>query len=456
MFSRVLIANRGEIAVRVIRACRELGVSPVAVYSTADEDCLHVSLADDAICIGPGPGKESYLNIPAIMSAAELADVDAIHPGYGFLAENAHFAEVCQSCNITFIGPSPENIILIGDKVRAREIMRKAGLPVIPGSDGKVSSVEEAIDVARRIGYPVMIKAAAGGGGKGMRVCHNDMSLKSAFAMAQREAEAAFGDGGLYIEKFIVNPRHIEIQILADRYGNVVHLWERDCTIQRRHQKLLEEAPSPVLTQRQRERLGELAVRGAKAVGYYNVGTMEFLMDEAGDFYFIEMNTRIQVEHPVTEMITGIDLVKEQILVAAGERLRYRQRDIKIQGHAIECRINAEDWENDFRPNPGKIEYLYVPGGRGVRVDTHIYAGYVIPPFYDSLLAKLISFGKDREEAIAIMQRALSEFVIHPLKTIIGLHEMIMSDPGFAVGNFSTHYIEEKLEREFLSQGGRR
>ena len=456
MFSRVLIANRGEIAVRIIRACRELGISPVAVYSTADENCLHVSLADDAICIGPGPGKESYLNIPAIMSAAELADVDAIHPGYGFLAENAHFAEVCQSCNITFIGPSPENISLMGDKVKARNVMRKAGLPVIPGSDGKIDSVKEAIEVARRIGYPVMIKAAAGGGGKGMRVCHNDMSLKSAFAMAQREAEAAFGDGGLYIEKFIVNPRHIEVQILADKHGNVVHLWERDCTIQRRHQKLLEEAPSPILTQRQREKLGELAVRGAKAVGYSNVGTMEFLMDEAGDFYFIEMNTRIQVEHPVTEMITGIDLVKEQILAAAGEKLRYRQRDIKIHGHAIECRINAEDWENDFRPNPGKIEYLYVPGGRGVRVDTHIYAGYVIPPFYDSLLAKLISFGKDRTEAITIMRRALSEFVIHPLKTVIGLHEMIMSDPAFAVGNFSTHYIEEKLEKEFVSQGGRR
>ncbi len=456
MFSRILIANRGEIAVRIIRACRELGISPVAVYSTADENCLHVSLADDAICIGPGPGKDSYLNIPAIMSAAELADVDAIHPGYGFLAENAHFAEVCQSCNIAFIGPSPENISLMGDKVKAREIMRKAGLPVIPGSTKKIDSVEEALSVAREIGYPVMIKASAGGGGKGMRVCHNDMSLKNAFTTAQREAESAFGDGGLYIEKFITNPRHIEVQILADKYGNIVHLWERDCTIQRRHQKLVEEAPSPVLSQRQREKLGELAVRGAKAVGYSNVGTMEFLMDEEGNFYFIEMNTRIQVEHPVTEMITGIDLVKEQILVSAGEKLRYRQKDIRIQGHAIECRINAEDWENNFCPNPGKIEYLYVPGGRGVRVDTHIYAGYTVPPFYDSLLAKLITFGRDRKEAIAIMRRALSEFIVYPLKTLVGLHEMIMSDPAFEVGRFSTRYIDEKLERDFLSQGGRK
>ncbi len=445
MFSRILIANRGEIAVRIIRACRELGISPVAVYSTADENCVHVSLADDAICIGPGPSKDSYLNIPAIISAAEVADVDAIHPGYGFLAENARFAEVCRSCNITFIGPSPENISMMGDKVRARELMKKAGLPVIPGSDGKVNSPEEAVEIARRIGYPVMIKASAGGGGKGMRVCHNDMSLRNEFITAQREAEAAFGDGGLYIEKFITNPRHIEVQILADKYGNVVHLWERDCTIQRKHQKLVEEAPSPVLSQRQRERLGELAVKGAKAVGYTNVGTMEFLMDEEGNFYFIEMNTRIQVEHPVTEMITGIDLVKEQIRMAAGERLGYRQRDIRIHGHAIECRINAEDWENDFRPSPGRIEYLYIPGGRGIRVDTHIYGGYEIPPFYDSLLAKVISYGKTRDEAITIMARALGEFVIYPTKTLIPLHEMIMADPAFALGRYSTNYIDERL-----------
>ncbi len=445
MFSRILIANRGEIAVRIIRACRELGISPVAVYSTADENCVHVSLADDAICIGPGPSKDSYLNIPAIISAAEVADVDAIHPGYGFLAENARFAEVCRSCNITFIGPSPENISMMGDKVRARELMKKAGLPVIPGSDGKVNSPEEAVEIARRIGYPVMIKASAGGGGKGMRVCHNDMSLRNEFITAQREAEAAFGDGGLYIEKFITNPRHIEVQILADKYGNVVHLWERDCTIQRKHQKLVEEAPSPVLSQRQREKLGELAVKGAKAVGYTNVGTMEFLMDEEGNFYFIEMNTRIQVEHPVTEMITGIDLVKEQIRMAAGERLGYRQRDIRIHGHAIECRINAEDWENDFRPSPGRIEYLYIPGGRGIRVDTHIYGGYEIPPFYDSLLAKVISYGKTRDEAITIMARALGEFVIYPTKTLIPLHEMIMADPAFALGRYSTNYIDERL-----------
>ncbi len=445
MFSRILIANRGEIAVRIIRACRELGISPVAVYSKADENCVHVSLADDAICIGPGPSKDSYLNIPAIISAAEVADVDAIHPGYGFLAENARFAEVCRSCNITFIGPSPENISMMGDKVRARELMKKAGLPVIPGSDGKVNSPEEAVEIARRIGYPVMIKASAGGGGKGMRVCHNDMSLRNEFITAQREAEAAFGDGGLYIEKFIANPRHIEVQILADKYGNVVHLWERDCTIQRKHQKLVEEAPSPVLSQKQRERLGELAVKGAKAVGYTNVGTMEFLMDEEGNFYFIEMNTRIQVEHPVTEMITGIDLIKEQIRMASGERLRYRQRDIRINGHAIECRINAEDWENNFRPSPGRIEYLYIPGGRGIRVDTHIYGGYEVPPFYDSLLAKVISYGKTRDEAITIMARALGEFVIYPVKTLIPLHEMIMGDPAFALGRYSTNYIDERL-----------
>ncbi len=456
MFSRILIANRGEIAVRIIRACKELGISTVAVYSTADENCLHVSLADEAICIGPATAKDSYLNIPAIMTAAEIADVDAIHPGYGFLAENSHFAEICRSCNITFIGPTPENISMMGDKVKARNLMKKAGLPVIPGSDGKVESVEEAVAIARTIGYPVMIKAAAGGGGKGMRVCHNDISLKSAFVTAQREAEAAFGDGGLYIEKFIVNPRHIEVQLLADKYGNVIHLWERDCTIQRKHQKLIEEAPSPVLTQRQREKLGELAVRGAKAVNYSNVGTMEFLMDEDGNFYFIEMNTRIQVEHPVTEMITGIDLLKEQILMAAGERLSYRQRDIKILGSAIECRINAEDWEADFRPSPGRIQYLYVPGGKGVRVDTHIYAGYNVPPFYDSLLAKLICFGKNRKEAISIMNRALEEFVAYPLKTVVDLHRMILSDPTFEAGRFSTHYIEEKLSEYLGQEGGKR
>ncbi len=454
MFSRVLIANRGEIAVRIIRACRELGISPVAVYSQADEDCIHVSLADDAICIGPGPAKESYLSIPAIMSAAELADVDAIHPGYGFLAENSHFAEVCRSCNITFIGPSPENISLMGDKVKAREAMKRAGVPVIPGSDGRVEDVNEALSIARKIGYPVIIKAVAGGGGRGMRVCHNDMSLTSAFNMAKREAELAFGDAGVYIEKFIVNPRHIEVQVVADKYGNVIHLWERDCTIQRKHQKLIEEAPSPVLDQRQRERLGEIVVRGAKAVGYTNVGTMEFLMDEDGKFYFIEMNTRIQVEHTVTEMVCGVDLVKMQIRLASGERLWLRQRDIKILGHAMECRVNAEDWENDFRPSPGRIEYLYIPGGRGVRVDTHIYAGYSVPPFYDSLLAKLVSFGDNREEAISIMLRSLDEFVTHPVKTTVGLYKLVLTDPVFRDGRYSTKYIEEKLEHVVAERRG--
>ncbi len=445
MFSKVLIANRGEIALRIIRACKELGIKTVAIYSQADETCLHVGLADEAICIGPSLAKDSYLNIPAIISAAEIADVDAIHPGYGFLAENAHFAEVCESCNITFIGPSPEIMRLMGDKVSARTAMKRAGLPLIPGSEGKVKNPDEAIAIAKKIGYPVIIKASAGGGGKGMRVCHNDVSLRSAFSTAQREAEASFGDGGLYIEKYIVEPRHIEVQIVGDKYGNIVHLYDRDCTVQRRHQKLIEEAPSPALNARQRQRLGDLAVRGAKAVKYSSTGTMEFLLDAEGNFYFIEMNTRIQVEHPVSEMITGVDLIKEQILVASGERLSFKQSDIKINGVAIECRINAEDYEAGFIPSPGKIEHLYVPGGRNVRVDTHIYAGYSIPPFYDSLLAKLICWGNGRDEALKVMRRSLDEFVVAPVKTIIGLHKRIMDDPVFASGKFSTHYLDKML-----------
>ncbi len=448
MFSKVLIANRGEIALRVIRACKELGIKTVAVYSQADESCLHVGLADEAVCIGPALARDSYLNIPAIISAAEIADVDAIHPGYGFLAENAHFAEVCESCNITFIGPSPEVMRLMGDKVSAREAMQKAGLPLIPGSNGKVESADEAITIAKKIGYPVIIKASAGGGGKGMRVCHNDVSLRGAFATAQREAESSFGDGGLYVEKYIEEPRHIEVQVIGDKFGNIIHLYDRDCTVQRRHQKLIEEAPSPALNAKQRQRLGELAVRGAKAVKYSSTGTMEFLLDKHGNLYFIEMNTRIQVEHPVSEMITGVDLIKEQLRVAAGERLSMRQSEIKINGVAIECRINAEDYESGFVPSPGKIEHLYVPGGRNVRVDTHIYAGYSVPPYYDSLLAKLICWSKTRDEAIRVMRRALAEFVVSPVKTVVGLHKRIMEDPVFISGDFSTHYLDKMFDKK--------
>jgi len=449
MFSKILIANRGEIALRIIRACRELDIRTVAVYSEADSSSLHVRFADEAICIGKAQSSNSYLNIPAIISAAEITDVEAIHPGYGFLAENPHFAEICESCQITFIGPTSDNIRLMGDKMAARANMQKAGLPIVPGSIAIVRNKEEAIKTAKRIGYPVIIKAAAGGGGKGMRVAHNDIRLVSSLMTAQAEAEASFGNPNVYIEKYIEEPRHIEIQILADRFGHVLHLGERDCSIQRRHQKLLEESPSPVVDNKLRKRLGELAVKGAKAINYVGAGTIEFLLDRYHNFYFMEMNTRIQVEHPVTEMVTGIDLIKEQILVAAGEKLRFQQDDIQLKGAAMECRINAEDYENNFMPSPGKIEKLNLPGGPGVRLDTHIYPGYEISPYYDSLVAKVITHGNTRQEAIRIMQRALNEFDIAPIKTTIPFHLRLLEDSSFLKGEISTHFVQEMLKDEY-------
>ncbi len=445
MFSKILIANRGEIALRIIRACREMGIRTVAVYSEADRNSMHVRFADEAICIGAAQSSKSYLNIPAIISAAEITDVEAIHPGYGFLAENPHFAEICASCHIKFIGPTPENMRLMGDKMMARTTMQKLGLPIVPGSSGAVKSKEEALKVAQKIGYPVIIKAAAGGGGKGMRICHNDIKLASSYMTAQAEAEANFGNPAVYIEKYVDKPRHIEIQILADQFGHVVYLGERDCSIQRRHQKLLEESPSPVVDNKMRKRIGELAVKACKSVNYQNAGTIEFLLDSHGNFYFMEMNTRIQVEHPVTEAVTGIDLIKEQFRIASGEKLDLRQEDIKFCGAAIECRINAEDYENNFMPCPGKIDILNLPGGPGVRVDTHIYQGYEIPPYYDSMVAKLIVHGKDRKEAIKIMQRALNEFSIGPIKTTIPFHMRLLENPLFVKGDISTHFVQEML-----------
>ncbi|MCB9757303.1 MAG: acetyl-CoA carboxylase biotin carboxylase subunit [Candidatus Omnitrophica bacterium] len=448
MFSKILIANRGEIALRVIRACRELNIKTVAVYSEADATSLHVRFADEAVCIGPAKSADSYLNIPAIISAAEITDVEAIHPGYGFLSENAHFAEICESCNITFIGPTPETIRLMGDKVQARETVRKAGVPLTPGGKGIIKNQQEALKVAKEIKYPVIIKAAAGGGGKGMRICHNDVTLTSSFNVAQKEAEANFGNPNVYIEKYIIDPRHIEFQVLADQHGNVIHLGERDCSIQRRHQKLLEESPSPALDAKLRKRMGETAVKIAKACNYRGVGTIEYLLNANGEFYFMEMNTRIQVEHPVTEMVTGVDLVKEQIKAAAGEKLKIKQDDVKITGAAIECRINAEDPSNNFMPSPGKITELNLPGGFGVRVDTHIYSGYVIPPFYDSMVAKLIVHDKTRVEAIRKMRRALEEFYVSPIKTTIGLHSEILDHPLFVEGKVSTHFLEKMVKSD--------
>lgn len=442
MFHKILIANRGEIAIRVIRACRDLGIRTVGVYSKADRDSLHVRLADEAICIGETPAAESYLNIPSIISAAEIADVDAIHPGYGFLAENPHFAEICESCQIKFIGPKPESVRLAGDKSLARETMRKAKVPVIPGSKGIIGDQAEALRVAKKFGYPVIIKAKAGGGGKGMKIAHNDGKLVNAFLTAQAEAEAAFGDRGVYIEKYMSEPRHIEFQILADRHGSILHLGARDCSVQRRHQKLIEESPAPGLSKRLMKKMGEAAVRAAKAFQYENVGTVEFLVDEEERFYFIEMNTRLQVEHPVTEMITGIDLVKEQIRIAWGQKLAFHQDAVRFNGAAIECRINAEDPDHGFLPSPGKIETLYLPGGPHVRVDSHIYAGYTVSPYYDSLVAKLIAHGKDRLEAIQIMLRALKETTIGPIKTTVPLHEKILNRPRFRQGRVSTNFIE--------------
>jgi len=445
MFKRILIANRGEVAVRIIRACRDLGIQSVAVFSKADKDSLHVRLADDAICIGEAPASESYLNIPAIISAAEVADVEAIHPGYGFLAENAHFAEICESCQIKFIGPTPESIRLAGDKANAREEMMKAGVPVIPGSKQIIKNQEEALKIAKRLGYPVICKAVAGGGGKGIKYAHNDGKLISAFLTAQAEAEAAFGNRNVYIEKAIKEPRHIEVQILADGKGNVIHLGERDCSVQRNHQKLIEEAPAPNLDKKLRQKIGEAAVRAAKAFKYQSAGTIEFLVDEDGEFYFMEMNTRLQVEHPVTELITGVDVVKEMILLAAGEKMTLTQDKVQFRGHAIEVRINAEDPDNGFMPSPGRIDTWMVPGGPNVRIDSHGYAGYNIPPYYDSMIAKFIAHGRDRQEAIAIMLRALKETTIGPIKTTVPLHQKILNTPRFRQGGVSTKFIETHL-----------
>lgn len=447
MFSKILIANRGEIALRIIKACNKMGIKTVAVYSEADRECLHVKLADKAVCIGKAHSKESYLHYTAILSAAEITNADAIHPGYGFLSEDAYFAEMCESCNITFIGPPTETIRLMGDKSVARETMKKAKISVVPGSEAVIKDQEEAIHVAEEIGYPVMIKASAGGGGKGMRIAYDRESLVSGLSMARAEAQASFGNNEVYIEKLIDKARHIEVQVLGDKFGNVIHLRERECSIQRRHQKLIEETPSPAVNKRLRERICETAVRAAKAVGYYNAGTVEFILDREGNFYFIEMNTRIQVEHPITEMITGVDLVMEQIRIAAGEKLTYKQKDINCNGHSIECRINAEDPDNNFMPSPGKISEYNPPIGSGIRVDSYLYKGYVIPPYYDSLIAKLIVHGKNRKDAIVKMQRALGEFVIKGIKTTIPFHLKVLRNTDFQKGGYSNQFVEEKMKK---------
>lgn len=443
LFKKVLIANRGEIAVRINRACKELGIKTVAVYSDIDKDSLHIRLADESVCIGPSNVTQSYLNIPALLSAAEITDSDAIHPGYGFLSENHHFAEACTTSGITFIGPTSENIRLGGDKAKARQIMRRKGVPVVSGSDGPVPNEELAMKIAKKIGFPIVLKASAGGGGHGMKVVKEEKYLEQAFYMAQREALTAFGNSEIYIEEYIPEMRHIEVQIMADNKGNTVHLNERDCSIQRRHQKLIEESPSPISsTEKFKKRIGELGVKAARAIKYRNAGTVEFIVDTKGNIYFIEINTRIQVEHPVTEAVTGIDLIKEQIKLAAGFPLEYRQSQIRQTGHAIECRINAEDPER-FIPSPGKITFLSLPGGPGVRVDTAIYDGYIIPSHYDSLIAKLIVHGKDRAEAIAKMKRALDEFIIEGVNTTIPFHKRVLNNPDFISGNFTTLFVEK-------------
>ncbi|HZY10452.1 MAG TPA: acetyl-CoA carboxylase biotin carboxylase subunit [Bacteroidota bacterium] len=446
MFKKILIANRGEIALRIIRVCRELGVKTVAVYSEADRYSLHVKFADEAVCIGPAPSRESYLHIPRIISAAEITNADAIHPGYGFLAENAQFSEICESSGLKFIGPSPQAISAMGDKALAKDTMKKAGVPVIPGSDGVVKEVKQGLEIATAIGFPVMVKATAGGGGKGMRIVLDPADFEKAFQMASTEAGSAFGNSDVYIEKFIEEPRHIEIQVFGDQSGNVIHLNERDCTIQRRHQKLIEESPSPIVDSELREKMGAAAVKGAKGVNYEGAGTIEFLVDKNKDFYFMEMNTRIQVEHPVTEQVTGIDLIKLQLEVAAGERLR--KKAFKPRGHAIECRINAEDPDHDFRPSPGEITSFHLPGGYGVRVDTHCYSGYRIPPFYDSLMAKLIVFASTRDEAIRKMASSLEEFTVEGVHTTIPFHRRVVRNDVFKSGLYDTGFIERHYNRD--------
>jgi acetyl-CoA carboxylase biotin carboxylase subunit len=446
MFKKILIANRGEVALRIIYACRELGIKTVAVYSEADENSLHVRFADEDVCIGPARSAESYLNVPAVISAAEITGADAIHPGYGFLSESAYLAEVCEACHIKFIGPSPQVIRLMGDKARARRVMKKAGVPILPGSDGPIESEDKAIKAAKEIGYPVIIKATAGGGGRGMRVVRAVGELSHAFKTAQREAEAAFGVGDVYLEKYVESPRHIEFQVLGDQHGAVVHLGERECSIQRRHQKLLEESPSPALSEKMRRRMGAIVIDAAKAVQYTNAGTFEFLMDPDGRFYFMEANTRLQVEHPVTEMVTGVDIVKEQIRIAAGERLGFKQSEITFTGHSIECRVNAEDPET-FVPSPGLIHAFSVPGGPGVRVETFAHSDCTVSPYYDSMIAKIIVHGRDRQEAIARMKRTLEMTVIEGIKTSIPLHLRILSDADFIAGKLSTSFMERLLSR---------
>jgi len=446
---RVLVANRGEIALRVIRACRELDIATVAVFSEADRESLHVRLADESVCIGPPAPAQSYNYIARVISAAEVTGADAIHPGYGFLSENAHFAEVCGSCGFTFIGPTPEMIRRMGDKAEAKRTMKAAGLPLVPGSDGILEDVDEAAGVAKGIGYPVIIKASAGGGGRGMRIAWDERQLRTGFGIAQAEAGAAFSNKAVYLEKYLTKPRHIEFQLFGDGKGSVVHLGERECSVQRNHQKLIEEAPSCFLTPQQRKDIGALAASGAASIGYRNAGTMEFLFDADGSFYFMEMNTRIQVEHPVTEEVTGVDLVKEQILVAAGEPMSFRQEDLEWTGHAIECRINAEDFEHGFRPSPGKVSYWYKPGGPGLRVDSHVYGGYTIPPYYDSMIGKLIAYGKDRTEAIRRMEIALEEMIVDGIKTTIPFHLLALRSPRFRAGDLDTRFVEQLLkERE--------
>ncbi len=442
LFKKILIANRGEIAVRIIRACKELGIKTVAVYSDADKDSLHTKLADESICIGPASSAQSYNNIPSILTSAEITDSEAIHPGYGFLSENPHFAEACLTSGITFIGPPPESIRLGGDKAKARQVMKRRGVPVVPGSEGAIVSEEAALKTAKKIGFPVIIKASAGGGGRGMRIAHSEEELDKLYFMAQREALTAFGNGELYIEKFIPETRHVEVQIIADTKGDVLHLGERDCSIQRRHQKLIEESPSPIATEKFRKKIGEYAVKAAKATKYRNAGTVEFIVDGEGNIFFMEMNTRLQVEHPVTEYVSGIDIVKEQIKLAAGFPLELKQTQIKLSGHAIECRINAEDPER-FIPCPGKITFMSLPGGPGVRVDTAAYNGCVIPSHYDSLIAKLIVHGRDRAEAISRMKRALDEFIIEGIKTTIPFHKKVLSDPDFYNGVITTSFVEK-------------
>jgi acetyl-CoA carboxylase, biotin carboxylase subunit len=442
-FNKVLIANRGEIALRVIRACKELGIGTVAVYSEADQESLHVRFADEEVCIGPGPVGASYLNIQSILAAAEITNAEAIHPGYGFLAENAEFSDICSQSGYTFIGPTPQNIRNMGDKATARKIMIENKVPVVPGSQETVATEKKAVEIAAGIGYPVILKATAGGGGKGMRVAKSEGELKGAFDIARAEAQSSFGNPDVYIERYLIRPRHVEVQIMSDSHGNVVHLGERDCSIQRRHQKLIEESPCPVLTPELRERMGKAAVQAAQSIDYVGAGTVEFLLDKNQDFFFMEMNTRIQVEHPVSEMVTGFDLVKEQISVAAGNKLSFCQDDVKIEGHAIECRINAEDPKRDFMPMPGQITTFHPPGGPGVRVDTHIYQMYKVPPYYDSLLAKLIVHGRDRAEALARLERSLEEFIILGVPTTIDFHREIIHDKRFVAGDVDVQFLEK-------------